>query len=1239
MLQVLHSGADGFTAVISTPPPHLEQAGGGCWPSITGMSASMIPGDLMRPCFVFFVPLPPGASPSVDFEVLARSRFDPGRTWRKATVPVVSGSGLETVETYPDAPVSRGPDGCLEVDTCSIAGSDLARVTFYPFVGNDFGSFITGVRVRLSWRPCPGGEPVRSPLLGLLCPEGSICWPSAARRGADGESPFWGHPWARISVSSTGCYSVSCRELEEAGCEIEGAPSASLRMLTGPAAQFDLEQHGQEHQLSEMAIEVFDGGDGVFDGGDSLVFLGTGLNRYSCDPLGRIVRLSHRYSVTNTYWLTWGDQSGLRMGDEKAAPDGSPEWGPSAPDRMTLEQDWLWLPRRETRTGWVWNPLQPDYPSYYGFYTPGVAGTADIIVGFASDSSGPHRNVFYLGDSQLGDTVTWSGYGNRSVTLADVPVKDGTNLLKIITVDDGTGSLGVYFDYLDISWQRSLEHASGRDILFAPEAAGSYTFRAGGFSGAPTLFDWTDLMSPRLLEGFEASGDSVTFSWTAVQGGRLFLADSACVRKPDSISSADPGRIAGTLRGADVIFVAGTGLLEGTQALAAACAARGLDAEAVSVTEVYDEFGQGVEDPCAIRSFIRWMLSSWPSPPRAVVLVGDGTYDPLNHLTPAPDLIPAMVELGYSDGICSDDFYAMVTTGSTMPEVPLCRVPADSPSDLSAFVAKVLGYSSGMGDGDWANRLLLVADDEWGQGLNERQHTKYAEMVADSIVPQSLDRVKFYMVEYPWPVGGREKPEAREAFVQALDRGCAAAVYFGHGSYGQIAHEKLFLSSDIDRLTNGWRLPLFSFASCDVGRFELISTDCMGEEFVMKPSGGAIGTIAATRPTSIPTNKDLFADFFSMLYDDGVLPAEALWASKLLCGWSAYSYNRYYVLFGDGSLPLRRFEPISEPLGIDGGMLLRGRQDSVSASFPAPVTAMLSVGESGRWVNYTCIGDSILTYLKYGRQAFRGTFPTEGDLGVSFFMPVQADTGSLARAAADGVRAGGGMTAWNEWAVVADSGGFSSDSIGPLLEMWMEGHEGETDPSVGSQPVLQARLSDPSGIAVFGGSAGRAVLLTVDKAVFDLSGYFSYIPGSSTEGGVTFEVPFLFDGPHAAILAAWDGMGNGSMDTLSFSVSAASGSPLSQVLVYPNPGEGLRCFSFMTDSPGTAEATVFTITGRAIWRGTLTCSGGYAQILWDGLDMDGDPPASGPYVYRVEFSAADGRHDDSTGILAVIRGD
>lgn len=111
------------------------------------------------------------------------------------------------------------------------------------------------------------------------------------------------------------------------------------------------------------------------------------------------------------------------------------------------------------------------------------------------------------------------------------------------------------------------------------------------------------------------------------------------------------------------------------------------------------------------------------------------------------------------------------------------------------------------------------------------------------------------------------------------------------------------------------------FASCDVGRFDRISVDCMGEEFVNSPGAGAILTVAATRGTGFTANVHLFTTMGSILLDSVSVPVgQALWATKMIC--SEYQGLRY-ILFGDGTIELARPERGTEAV-VAGDTLFRG---------------------------------------------------------------------------------------------------------------------------------------------------------------------------------------------------------------------------------------------------------------------------------------------------------------------------
>lgn len=1234
VLRDIRSGAGGFSATVEVPPASFSSDGGVYHPEIPGFASWSCDGGLVRPSLVFYVPLPPGASPELDFSVEDRREAPPAPRGRPAVSPHLEGTGLSTVVVYGDR-ASAPPPAVVEMSVVRAMGIDLAQIRISPFDGVGYDDYAGEVGVTLEWGGTAGSEPLDGGPLSLICPEGVVWWPHRAERSD--ASPFWGMPWARIETTVGGCYVLTGSMLDSAGVDVLGAGSQTLRMLSGPGLQFNLDWRDETHSATETAILVLDGGDGTFDASDSILFIGRALWRFepSPDSTPPLVRLSHRYDTRNVYWLTWGGEPGRRMQSVESAPDGSPAWPGDLLAALFVEQESFWLPFCELETGWVWTKLSTSYNSYFPFIAERVGGPGDILLSFVPDGYDLHP--FELSFTLNGDSVgefAWNSGESFTVLLEDVDLAEGSNTI-ITHLEDTGSSKGLYFDNMTVSFPRLQADAGGAELLPSGAPAGRYSLLLSLEGEGPArVFDCSEHDAVESLEGLSDQGGAVSLSLDIADGSRILAVRPGDLRAPFSITPAEPGRIVGTLDGADAVIIAADVLADASAPLEALIEADGTRAELVTLGEVHDEFGQGVADPGAVRAFIAWAMDTWDPAPSDFIFVGDGHTDVLNRNSPEPCLFPPWLKLGSSNQI-SDDFYVMTTPGQLVPEASLSRIPADSPQDVSAFVAKAAAYRAGAAAGPWSDRILLTADDEWGNSsMNETQHTETCELLADSCISPLYQRGKFYLIEYPWPESGTHpfKPEAQEDYVETLSEGWLAVLFFGHGSHDQICHEKLLVTSDIARIDNGPRQPVMVFASCDVGSFDLVSADCMSEEFVLNPGAGAIATIGATRGTI--GNKPLFEDFCSMLFVEGSTAAtgQALWAAKML---NPTPNSFLYVLFGDGTMRPMRPAPGTQ-VALGGEAILRGRINPLEASYPADCLARVRVTESAAWTEYTCLGGYTIDYLKYGSTAFSGSFQTSGGLlGLDFFMPLQSDTGSYGRAAALGLSDAGAVSDWREWVPVADSGGYASDSTGPLISQSLEGCAGEI-PVSGPDPVLQAELSDPSGICTFGGGAGRSILINLDSQAFDLGGFFAYDQGSSTAGGLEYTLPHLLEGSHRVIMAAWDGMGNFSRDTLDFQVVEEAGVSLDEFLVYPNPTAGPVCFSFRASTDGSARVSIFTVAGRRIREVTSDLSAGYCQILWDGLDADGDRPASGAYLYVLRFEG-DGGSVTERGVIALAR--
>lgn len=1175
------------------------------------------------PVRTVFVPVPPGASPDLAVAVSERGLLERNL--------------MEVPRAVPGVAELRG--------TVPLAGAFFAVIDIYPYTGG--GEYASRVDLELTWadpRDAPPSTPIpRGSLAEGLSPVNSGYWPLPGSRT---QSPFHGKPWARLAIGDTGPVLVTGAMLEASGCGIAGQSVAGLALHSGPGTAFG-DSPEDEHFLQEIPILVNDvNGDGLFDQEDGILFYAFGLQGWMPGE-GTPVRLYHRYATHRVYWLTWGGAPGLRMTERDATPAGPP-WNGANPHTITLEEDLHWFPSRSTDTGWVWQKLQGGGSVTLPYSLPGLRpeSDAEFRVRLALDQTSSCSVSLYV-NGVLKGTAQVTGSGPRTAVFPGLEIP----MTGTARIDFSTPTGLILFDRLDMTYDRSPE-ADGEPVLFDWHSGSApFSIAFGGAGEGVLAFDLTVRDSPVLLTGVSPQYGQLNVGADVSPGTMLCAVNPDGFTPPDSISSAAPGRLVGTVNSGDKLLVVPEELLEGAWAVAAVEEQLGWRTVVATTREIYDEFGQGVTDPGAIRSAVRWAMDSWDDGCREVLLIGDGHYDFFNRTTSQPVMILPWIRLnGSTEPPCVDDWYVMVHQGAVLPEIPVARLPVDSPLKLSAMVEKAGVFLSGATAGSWMNRCVLLADDEWGNegSTREGNHTTDSEALEATTLPRDIRRIKFYLVDYPWPPGTSpdgvhpEKPDARNDLIQLWNRGMGCLVFMGHGSANQITHEKVLRLQDVPVLQNAGRLPLVILASCDLSAFDIPGVESIGEALVYSAGGGALSTVAATRKTfpGVYANYGFTRVLVDSLYNSGTPTGMAVWYSKLANSSSYASNNRYYVLFGFPGLPVPR--PDGIPLiRIDGDTLRTGELNTVTGnSGLASGLVLVEIMESGLPKVYSMLGGGTIQYTADGGTAWRGTaFSTEDGFTAECFIPVQARSGEGARAEGNAVALSATRAGAVDPAVMVVGDPPSGDDQGPDIEMWIQGHRGLENPVITGEAVFQADLADSSGICFLGGE-GTKLRLFIDGEENDLGPFFSYYTGSTTRGRVSYQLPLLSQGQHLLILQAVDGVGNPASDSLNVTAAPAGETVFSQVAVYPNPGTGQRCFSFTLSGEAWVTVGVFTVSGREIASLSGQCRAGYNQIIWNGLDGDGDPPATGAYIFHMSAEASAGagfiRQAGHTGILAVV---
>jgi hypothetical protein len=684
----------------------------------------------------------------------------------------------------------------------------------------------------------------------------------------------------------------------------------------------------------------------------------------------------------------------------------------------------------------------------------------------------------------------------------------------------------------------------------------------------------------------------------------------------------------------------------------------------VRVSDVYDEFSWGLEDPTAIRDFLKHTWDNAEVPPTHALLVGDACSDYRGFLTSS---VPCYVPVHYESATYSltapvDSWYvgfsSVTQYGMAMA---LGRLPARSASEVGTMVDKIVRYESEPVYGPWRNTAILVGDDEFKPGQDdyccEFFHTEQAEQISVDVLPWPLDRHKVYLMEYEADVTGR-KPGARSDLIEAWNDGAFLMNYTGHGNEIVLAHESVFLYDDVSLLHNIDALSLFFAASCRLNRFDQLTVDSMGELLVKSPTGGAICSIGSARDSAAGQNSALNRRFLAAVFGgqrETTTPVldvgSAFQAAFTTIPFDAWRNNRLFVLMGDPAVTLatpRGGGEIDaaglEPMRRRGTVALTGRSEGSAAGQDGLV--LLTVTESADTTGYDHVPPPGVSYhVDYalpGGALYRGLAPVaDGEFDAEFVVSTAAAEGPHARIGGYFYRDDGDGAFSLEDVALRDSVNVS-DTIGPDIAVEFEG--GGT--TVLPESRYSVTLFDENGIDLIGrGSSSGAISVCFDGGdTLDVTDRFVYDVGEHREGAVESDLPALSFGGHTVSVSASDNVGNRSTASQWFEVVSATDFEIRNVACSPNPfpeGEAEGTY-VLFQLPVAAEVgiDVFTVGGRLLRSiEGFGAPAGANQVYWDGRDAQGDELANGVYLIRIHATSEAYRGDraEAIGRAVVMR--
>lgn len=282
----------------------------------------------------------------------------------------------------------------------------------------------------------------------------------------------------------------------------------------------------------------------------------------------------------------------------------------------------------------------------------------------------------------------------------------------------------------------------------------------------------------------------------------------------------------------------------------------GISSKVLNTTWVYRHYG-GLDRQEQIRTCIKDFVATYGI--TYVTIFGDVdqvpvryVYVPDGHDTYTPtDLYYADLDGTWddnNDGLYADQRYDDV---DGIPDVYVGRLPTSTTTYAKIIVDKIRGYQRQFDPSqNWTRRIILAA----GTGHNGMTDTlgNATEVLKDYIanVASDKDIVKLYECYGNLSTG---------RMATQINDGALFVNFAGHGdsgvgllSIGWLFYWVIpglwwngFGISDVQALTNGFKLPAVTTMSCSTAKFD--DDDCIGEWFMMEPDGGSIAYFGATR--------------------------------------------------------------------------------------------------------------------------------------------------------------------------------------------------------------------------------------------------------------------------------------------------------------------------------------------------------------------------------------------------------
>jgi hypothetical protein len=535
---------------------------------------------------------------------------------------------------------------------------------------------------------------------------------------------------------------------------------------------------------------------------------------------------------------------------------------------------------------------------------------ATLRLALQGGSSSPIKPNHYLTVSANGNfvgDVYWSDtdYHIAELAMPSDVLQHGTNEIAINAPKlDGVETDISYLDWIEVQYPRNFQAVNSM-LNFKLRGQGErYQVRLTGFNLRHiTIYDVTDpyhikqINNPTIEQA--ETGDYHAIFDAVVNGERSYYAlINTRIRSVQGLKLLPNPTLAHAAQGADYIIITVPEFVEAATPLLQHRQNQGLRTLITTVDQIYQEFGDGLASPQAIKNFLSYAYSRWQAPaPRYVLLLGSATFsykiawkDDGNKYTLVPTNL-AQTRFGVTP---DDNWFVSVDGDDELADMAIGRLPARNLAEATTVVNKILQYENNPNPAPrWA---LFIAD----HGAEFETANNQLEPFLDK---KSSFARKVYLGEY-----GRDTAAATQQIIDYINAGVSITQYIGHGHIELWGKSEVFKNEHISLLTNEDNYTFMMALNCLNAYFTDLRKDSLGEKFLLAPNKGGVAVFSSSGLGYLWEYQLLNDQWYRLVFiNDITTLGDAITAAKI----AAYGYGASsdilstLVLLGDPATRLR----------------------------------------------------------------------------------------------------------------------------------------------------------------------------------------------------------------------------------------------------------------------------------------------------------------------------------------------